>query len=86
MKLYEAVNSGKPFRRKHQEYYLEFEVQTRIYFSLEDFTADDWEIEEEKVLLSRSQVLTVLKCFKDEAGSYSIDDFELFFKVLGFKE
>ena len=57
MNLIEALKSGKPFRRpeKHMSYFGR-QVGTAVGFTVEDVLAETWEIEEEKVTVTRSQV------------------------------
>lgn len=54
MNIIEAIKSGKRFRRSWHADYSKTEFPLRDLnprFSCEDILAEDWEIEEEKVLL-----------------------------------
>lgn len=55
MNLLEAIESGKRFRRKldHRFY---IDQCSNYCFTREDLFADDYEIEEEKVTITRSQL------------------------------
>ena len=55
MNIIEAIKSGKRFRRKGQPRYLELFHDIDLCLSAVDITADDWEVEEAKVTLTRSQ-------------------------------
>lgn len=82
MNIIEAIKSGKPFKRHAWSYFRSYSNSERI-FSMEDVLADDWEVEEPGVLLTRMQIYVA--CIR--AGLLSADSdevrTELFFKELG---
>jgi hypothetical protein len=53
--IIEAIKSGKRFRRKGQPRYLELFHDIDLCLSAVDIIADDWEVEEAKVTLTKSQ-------------------------------
>lgn len=55
MNIIEAIKSGKRFRRRGQPRYLELFHDIDLCLSAVDITADDWEVEEVRVTVSRSQ-------------------------------
>lgn len=61
MNLIEAIKSGKPFRRPGRDW-------TPRLFSPADVLADDWEIQEPTVTITRAQLnQAVLATWEDDA-------------------
>jgi hypothetical protein len=60
MTIIEAIKSGKRFRRKNQQtYYNKFghwDAPIGWIFSADDVLADDWEVEEKKVEITKAQL------------------------------
>lgn len=56
MNIIEAIKSGKRFRRRGQPRYLELFHDIDLCLSAVDITADDWEVEEPKVMITREQL------------------------------
>ncbi len=94
MTLQEAIKSGRPFKRPNHSTHWdpvtigrkELESRLNKYIKLEDFLANDWEIEKEIISLTESHILHSLnethKLF--ELGS---PEFEHHFcSLLGFKD
>lgn len=77
MTIIEAIKSGMPFSRKgHNTLYLA-KGDLYLAFQIEDILAGDWEVEEEKIEITKSQLETI--CHK-----HSINWVDLA-KELGFK-
>lgn len=79
MNIIEAARSGKPFKRRHWEYTWQDGYVRGLRNGIEDFLADDWEIEEKRVTISESEFDKAW--FKVTRGLYYRDDFK---KELGF--
>jgi hypothetical protein len=75
MTIQEAIQSGKPFRRKMNNKFFQAWNQPEwmtFSFSVEDILATDWELKEEKIELTRDQVvhaLDVMQVFTDNVSS-----------------
>lgn len=91
MNIIEAVQSGKMFRRKHSsQWYAPFDPAINppqmLAFYHSDLLLDDWEVEEEKIEVTKRQLKHV---FENTAFSLFDDDktkaFDYFAKKLGFK-
>ncbi len=57
MNIIEAIKSGKRFRRRGQPRYLELFHDIDLCLSAVDITADDWEVEDVPVPLTKEQFL-----------------------------
>ena len=65
MTLIEAVKSGKRFKRKDFELY--YEPGSVCRYSYEDIVAEDWEIEEDVVTITKSKFYdAVAKVLKEQ--------------------
>lgn len=87
MTLQEAIKSGKPFKRRNWPHYRANTDQ--IALRNVDILADDWEIEEEKIKLSRLDIDRALKISTTthKKGGKTISrklDMKKFFRNLGF--
>jgi hypothetical protein len=56
MNIIEAIKSGRRFRRRGQPRYLELFHDIDLCLSAVDITADDWEVEEKKVMITQEQL------------------------------
>lgn len=79
MNLIEAVKTGKPFRRISQSVW---EKQTNknagIYLSIKDILADDWEIQEPEISISRSKFfIAYSEALKQKESAYPLLEKEL---------
>jgi hypothetical protein len=87
MNLIEAVRSGKPFKRKiwnNPSFYPSFELAVNE-LSSSDILADDWEIQEEKIEITRKQLrLAYNKVFSSVSGIETVC-FKQLARELGFK-
>jgi hypothetical protein len=82
MTLIEAVESGKPFKRTCWSSYERMDKRNILGLSTEDILADDWEIQEEKIEITREQ----LRWAYHEAPSDDPDkEFSEMARLLGFK-
>lgn len=64
MTLIEAIKSGKPFRRKGSadaQWFTPFEYSVCGNFMYRDILADDYEIDEPKVTVTRGQVEAAIR-------------------------
>ena len=85
MRLWEAVESGKPFRLKGSpQYFRKHEIYNLAY---SEIIGDKWEIEEEKRELTAEQVINAIKITDYEMYSnHTPDSFlKLIITELGFK-
>lgn len=57
MNIIEAIKSGKRFRRKGQPRYLELFHDIDLCLSAVDITADDWEVENVPVTITKEEFL-----------------------------
>lgn len=80
MTIQEAINSGKPIRRKSDKFWIDYNFHQRFYINVEEILADDWEIEEEKIEITRSQLNAALGSYVFHASII-----ENVSKALGFK-
>lgn len=58
MNLIEATMTGRPFRRKGSDIFIVFDwkcASQRASFTRADLLADDWEIQEKEVTITRTQ-------------------------------
>jgi len=88
MDLIKAVRSGKPIKRKDAECYILITetMGSCYYFPYQDILADDWEIQEEKIEITSSQLANAyyLAAIKSsQAGPYPF--LSVLSKELGFK-
>lgn len=85
MTLKEAIESGRPFKRKDwPEYYRPFEVD-RIY-SHDDVVSDDYLLKEETVNITAHQLLDALNKSIKYQSSFLPEQLSILIKDLGFKE
>jgi hypothetical protein len=71
MNLIEAVKSGKPLKRKGWTGYLKSdEIATQMIYK-SDILADDWEIEEKKVTITRDQLFVAYKNANASSPTYT---------------
>lgn len=87
MNLIEAIRSGKPFRRKVWDNDLG-EVSYCFYADYdwleeEDILADDWETEESKVAITRSQFYAAWRTAVETSKDSSFSFVDLVAKELG---
>lgn len=98
MKLEEAIKSGKPFRRLDCDSYIECDSYGMFSWSngfmgivrldKEDVLADDWEIEEEKLELTKEEIKEAYIITNLELYGQRIDTntfYKAFIEKLGFK-
>lgn len=80
MNIIDAIKSGKPFRRPGVPTINVSNALISHNFYKQDLLADNWEIEEEKITITKKEL--------DSACNQVLDyyDFELLAKYLGFKE
>ena len=74
MNLIEAIQSGKPFRRQGHEWRkgpeMNENVNLGILLSYEDIIAEDWEIKEQTVTITKSQFFDALDwAFRNSLGA-----------------
>ena len=67
MNIIEAIKSGRKFKRSGCGFYL---VTSSYRFSTEDLLAEDWEIEEEKIEISRELLRRAFERTWALGGSY----------------
>jgi hypothetical protein len=89
MNIISAIKSGKRFRSKgvYGYQWIEIKVPEAVLhcFTTIDLLRDDFEIEEESVTVTRSQIICAwLRVHPDFEGAPI--EFEGFLKALGFKE
>lgn len=85
MNIIDAIRTGKRYRRADVTD-VWFLPTTPHHFSVEDVLADDWEIEEQTVTVTRTQVLAAL--YSSHFGQHRAygDPYEIILNILGFKE
>lgn len=49
MNIIEAIKSGKRFRRRGEDFY--YDLKNELHFIVDEVMADDWEIEEDKIVV-----------------------------------
>lgn len=79
MNLIDAVKSGRPFRRKGEPYwrgpFVAGEGYTEVRMELSDLTADNYEIQEPEVRITRAQLIEeTRRLFTDWNGAAWIYD------------
>lgn len=52
MTLYEALATGRPFKRAVNTNWIINNPQERMYLLVEDLTAEDWEIQEKRIRIT----------------------------------
>ena len=73
MTLQEAIKSGKRFKRPFDAAWIE--PVTGYYLEGEDILADDWEIEEQKVEITKSKLADAYdKALADWTACWSLGD------------
>jgi hypothetical protein len=80
MTIIEAIKSGMPFKRsKHVSYYTKEWIKGTgifkecIVLDDADFLADDWEVEDKKVEITRTQLeQACIKVFKYQSHEYRL--------------
>lgn len=87
MTIIEAIKSGQPFRRRGSAITYAslgpgISSVIRPMFTREELLADDWEIEEEKVTITRKQLIGAIY----EVGTMTGAESGQVAKLLGFKE
>lgn len=83
MNIIEALKSGKRFRRKGMSFWYSNE---NLMVSTDHILDDEWEIEEEKVEVTRDRLVSViLDNVTVEYGTASFINWNAIFKTLGFK-
>lgn len=64
MTIIEAIRSGRNFHRKREEgidiWICNYDLKTIYTMSFLEMIADDWEIEEEKIGLTRTQIVKAI--------------------------
>jgi hypothetical protein len=90
MTIIEAIKSGKKFKREICERWLLETKNSAILFSVGDILADDWEIEEPRIEITRTQFFQASeqtrKAFLAGSSGRDIEHFTLLFaEHLGFK-
>lgn len=100
MTIIEAIKSGKRFKRKKDSFgiWIEAVMSDGNYFKGSsslgllpcEILADDWEIEEEKINLTKAQVIqsfiiAAKENFKDKYKDPDREFMQLFLENLGFK-
>lgn len=85
MNIIDAIRTGKRFRRANVTD-VWFLSTTPHHFSVEDVLADDWEIEEQTVTVTRTQILAAL--YSSHFGQHRPyeDPYEAILNRLGFEE
>lgn len=84
MNIIEAMKSGNRFKRKSYLLFHSCRKDCPLQFSREEVLADDWEIEEEKRQITKSQLEKILsKVFEFNVCSPHI---KTTLRELGFKE
>lgn len=91
MTLKEALESGKNFKRRIDAYYcIPFHDKNQHRsFSTNDIIADDWEIEEEKIEVTKELAIAVFDKLLIQVYNtpeYYLSDRNEFLKQLGFKD
>lgn len=82
MNIIEAIKSGKRFARRNEECFFPYNADRisaneRKNFSIDDVLADDWEVEEKKITITKSEFMSVFKYrnqFYHATGPIVIDD------------
>lgn len=68
MTIQEAIKSGKRYRLKHRETWLSERPVDLYHVSKDDLLSLDWEIEEDKIELSKTQIIrAIAKIAKERA-------------------
>lgn len=70
MNLIEAVRSGKPFKRPRMPHFYDERLASAT-LTKEDILADDWETQEEKIEITREQLINAM--MQARHNSYHID-------------
>lgn len=83
MNIIEAIKSGKNFKRKNKPHFLLNKRGSSGPFSLEDILAEDWEVEEETVKVTKSQVVEAIQKGVPQGPLLVV---ETVLKELGFEE
>jgi hypothetical protein len=84
MRLHEVLESGRKFRRKGRGLVYNVTRPDTVSFIPSDIIADDWEIVEEKIELTESQIRKVLNDFKYAGRIQNIDAVnDIVFELLG---
>jgi len=87
MNILEAFNSGKQVRRKGRSF---FHPSDRTLINAESVVADDWEIEEQKIELTKAKVFDAIIKAVDAADNshqeFSTTIADILTKELGFKD
>lgn len=93
MTLQEAIKSGLEFKRPGHAFWLNNNTDRYLcFYTREDVLADDWEIKEEKITITKSQLLKALddSCqllsSSYQGAFYGKVSREAILKTLGFKE
>lgn len=90
MNIIDAAKSGKKFKRKHMQAWFSTCVKPEslgsgAYFAWADIVHDDWEIEEEKIEITREQIKRAFKQLESQTY-FSPGQFEAHLaELLGFK-
>lgn len=84
MNLIEALKSKKPLRQKNGGLWI-YPLTSNIIFNIKQILADDWEIQEEKIEITKSQLIEALR--KDYPSNFILPStYEEIARKLGFKE
>lgn len=99
MNFLQALSSDKPFRRQGMVYFIHkvetalywnADLNNPAHFgatiddlAIEDLLAEDWELKEDQVTITRSQADHALKIARDGVGNWN-DDYYAFMTTLGF--
>lgn len=86
MNIIEAIKSGKRFRRRGQPRYLELFHDIDLCLSAVDITADDWEVEEKKVMITEAAFEAAWDRAVERGKTYSPRESAYFFKGFLAKE
>ena len=72
MNIVEALKSKKGIKRKHEPCFTHFEPSRNpLLISYEDLIADDWEIEEDKITISRTELYqSIADLLKEDGVSF----------------
>jgi hypothetical protein len=84
MKLYDAVKSGRPFKRNGCVLFKVFDSVHMLSFSREDILADDYELIPDEVTVSREKAIELFDEFQS-GGEYYTTRKNKFLSDLGFK-
>jgi hypothetical protein len=85
MTLSKAIMSGKRYRQKYSDIW--HEPNGAYRFSTGDIISDDWEVEEDKVEISLSQLTAACYGLRDSDGYCSLSTRQVteLAQILGFK-